>query len=113
MLQKIIMLWMASAVAVLLLPSPVDAWGVRHVGYTHVGPYGVYHTGRTVGYGPGGVYGFGRTGAYGYGGYHYGYGYAGGYPHYYYGYNGWYPHTGYYGYPYAGGVYGYHYGYIR
>jgi hypothetical protein len=55
--------------------TEVNAYGARHVGYTHVGPSGVYHTGRTVGYGPGGVSTFGHTGAYGYGGasYHAGY----------------------------------------
>jgi hypothetical protein len=115
MLHRIIMLGLASAMATLLLPSQVDAWGVQHVGYTHVGPAGVYHTGATVGYGPGGVYGVNRTGAsgYGVGGYHYGYGYGVARPAYYYGYNGWYPYTGYpaaYGYT-GGEVYGYQYGY--
>jgi hypothetical protein len=77
-------LFLATTMAILFaLFSPTDAhaWGVRHVGYTHVGPYGAYHVGGTEysrGYG-------------GYGGYHYGYG-AGAY---HYGYGG-------------GAAYGYH-----
>ena len=97
MLNKIIMAAVA-VLAALLLPSKVDAWGAAHVGYTHVGPGGVYHAGRTVAAGPGGVYAGGRTtavGTYGgayragyggavgyggaYGGYHYGYAGAAGY----------------------------------
>jgi hypothetical protein len=107
-----------AALVVLLAPSKVDAWGGAHVGYTHVGPYGVYHTGRTVGYGPGGFYEGGRTGAYGYGGayrgYGYGYGRGGAYGGYRYGATGYY--DGYRYVPsYSGGVYGgpYQYGYIR
>jgi hypothetical protein len=81
MLNKIIALATVAALAVLLMPSKVDAWGAAHVGYTHVGPAGVYHTGRTVAAGPGGVYAGGRTSAYGaYGGvYRAGYGAAAGY----------------------------------
>src|SRR5579884_151841 len=85
MLKKIIALATMAALAALLMPSKVDAWGAAHVGYTHVGPGGVYHAGRTVAAGPGGVYAGGRTGAYGaYGGvYRGGYGaygtYRGGY----------------------------------
>jgi hypothetical protein len=102
MLHRIIMLGLVSAVATLLMPAQVDAWGVRHVGYTHAGPAGVYHTGRTVGWGPGGVYAGGRTGAYGYGGAAYHAGYGAGYRSYY---------SGYGGYPYGGAAY--RYGYIR
>ena len=81
MLKKIITLATVAALAALLMPSKVDAWGAAHVGYTHVGPAGVYHTGRTVAAGPGGVYAGGRTSAYGaYGGvYRAGYGAAAGY----------------------------------
>src|SRR5262245_66598529 len=81
MLNKIITLATVAALATLLMPSKVDAWGAAHVGYTHVGPAGVYHTGRTVAAGPSGVYAGGRTGAYGaYGGaYRAGYGGAVGY----------------------------------
>ena len=81
MLNKIIPLTIVAALAALLMPSKVDAWGAAHVGYTHVGPGGVYHTGRTVAAGPGGVYAGGRTGAVGaYGGtYRAGYGGAVGY----------------------------------
>src|SRR3954447_3155379 len=69
MLNKIITPATVAALAALLMPSEVGAWGAAHVGYTHVGPGGVYHTGRTVAAGPGGVYAGGRTGAYGaYGG---------------------------------------------
>jgi len=79
-------LFLAATVAVLAMlicPTDAHAWGVRHVGYTHVGPYGAYHVGGTEysrGYG-------------GYGGYHYGYG--GGAYGYHYGYG-------------AGAAYGYH-----
>ena len=89
----------AAAIVTLLTPGDASAWGVRHVGYTHVGPYGAYHVGRTAvatpygvhvgGTAAGGVYG-GEVGAihnavnvydrYHYGSYYpYGYGYAGGY----------------------------------
>jgi hypothetical protein len=64
MLRKIASL----AVAVFLLPATVHAYGAAHVGYTHVGPNGVYHTGETVAHGPGGTYAHGSTGAYGAGG---------------------------------------------
>lgn len=74
--------------AALLTPAKVDAYGAAHVGYTHVGPNGVYHTGETAVAGPGGVYAGGHTTAAGYGG-----GYAGGY------------HAGYRG-AYGGATYG-------
>jgi len=84
MLNKIITLATAAALAALLMPSEVGAWGAAHVGYTHVGPGGVYHAGRTVAAGPGGVYAGGRAGGVGYGGaygarYGGGVGYGGGY----------------------------------
>ena len=87
MLNKIVTLAAVATLTALLVPSKVDAWGAAHVGYTHVGPGGVYHTGRTVAAGPGGVYAGGRTGAYGaYGGaYRAGYGGAVGYRGGYYG----------------------------
>jgi hypothetical protein len=106
MLKKIIPLAVLAAVAALLMPSELHAWGAAHVGYTHVGPNGVYHAGRTVASGPGGTYAGGRTTAYGAGGgaYHaggaaYG-GAAGGY---------------HYNYHYSGGAAagGYRYGYVR
>ena len=108
MLTKIITLALVAALAALLTPSRVGAWGAAHVGYTHVGPGGVYHAGRTVAAGPGGVYAGGRIGGYGaYGGaYRAGYGGAVGY--------GGAAYGGYH-YGYAGG-YGYgaaRYGYIR
>ena len=100
MLKRILALATAAALTVLLVPSKVDAWGAAHVGYTHVGPGGVYHAGRTVAAGPGGAYSGGRAygaGAYG-GGFRAGYGGAVGY-------------GGAGGYRYAGGYRGY--GYIR
>jgi len=94
MLKKIIMSAVVAAVAALLTPSLAQAYGAAHVGYTHVGPNGVYHTGETVARGPGGnVYAGGHTTAAGYGGaYHtggatYGGGAYGGY-HYSAGYSG-------------------------
>lgn len=68
MLNKIILPAIAVALAALLTPSEVDAYGAAHVGYTHVGPNGVYHTGETAAAGPRGVYAGGRTEAYGAGG---------------------------------------------
>ena len=68
MLKKILTLAAVAALAALLTPSRVGAWGAAHVGYTHVGPGGVYHAGRTVAAGPGGVYAGGRAGGVGYGG---------------------------------------------
>jgi hypothetical protein len=104
--MKRIILVVAFAVALVLATnSKAQAWGAAHVGYTHVGPAGVQHYGRTVAAGPGGVYGGAHYGAYGYGGgsYHAGYGYgAGG------AYGGYHAYTPAYGGGYAVG--GYHYG---
>jgi hypothetical protein len=77
MLRK---LFLAAAVALVtaLTPAAASAWGVAHVGYTRVSPYGSYHYDRTAHSTP---YGY-HAGGYGYsaGGYHYGYGAAyGGY----------------------------------
>ena len=76
MLNKIILPAVVAALAALLTPSQAGAYGAAHVGYTHVGPNGVYHTGATAASGPGGTYAGGHTSAYGYGGgsYHAGYG---------------------------------------
>jgi hypothetical protein len=81
MLTKIVLAATATALAVFLMPTKVDAYGAAHVGYTHVGPNGVYHTGETVTSGPGGVHAYGGTTAAGSGGgvYHAGYGGAVGY----------------------------------
>jgi hypothetical protein len=108
MLKKIMNLTSLAALAVLLLPSRLDAWGAAHVGVTRVGPGGVYHAGRTVAAGPGGVYSSGRVGAVGYGG-AYRAGYAGGV-----GYGGAY-RAGYAGGVGYRGAYGYRagYGWIR
>lgn len=47
--------------AVLALPAAASAYGAAHVGATHVGPNGAYHTGDTVRYGPNGVTNVDRT----------------------------------------------------
>lgn len=78
MLQKILA---PSLVAILLLSvSAPDAraWGAYHAGFTHVGPGGAYHWGRTAAVGPYGGAAWGRAGGYGaYGGaYRGGYGYG-------------------------------------
>src|SRR5262249_28853019 len=74
-------LLLSATIAVVWLlstPRELNAYGARHIGYTHVGPSGVYHAGRTVGYGPGGAFATGHTGAYGYGGNYYRGGYGAG-----------------------------------
>jgi hypothetical protein len=82
MLNKIIALAALAALAAVLTPSKVDAWGAARVTSTAVGPGGgVYYTERTVVGGPGGAYAGSRTtavGATGGGDYRYNYGYAGG-----------------------------------
>jgi hypothetical protein len=122
MLKKILTLAGLAALAALLMPSTAEAYGAAHVGYTHVGPNGVYHTGETAVSGPGGTYEAGRTAAYGAGGgaYHAGYGAGAGYGgaaggyHYNYGYAGGAAAGGYH-YGTAGGaaVGGAAYGYVR
>lgn len=109
MLNKIITLALAAALAGLLVPSRVDAWGAARVSATRVGPYGgVYHGSRTVGVGPGGVYAGGRAvGVGGYGGVYRG-GYVGGA-----GYGGAYGGYRYGGYGYGGVRAGYGYGFVR
>jgi hypothetical protein len=94
-----IVLGAIATLVLLALPSKANAYGAAHVGYTHVGANGVYHTGRTAAYGPGGAYAGGHTGAYGYGGasYHSGGAY----------------HAGYRYTPGYGGAAGYRYGYVR
>ena len=47
MLNKIIATAATAALAALLTPSQAGAYGAAHVGYTHVGPNGVYHEGAT------------------------------------------------------------------
>jgi hypothetical protein len=76
MLHKIVLPALVACLAALLIPGSVDAYGAAHVGYTHVGPNGVYHTGATAAAGPNGAYAGGHTSAYGAGGgsYHAGYG---------------------------------------
>jgi hypothetical protein len=68
MLKKIVLAAFAAALVLLVLPAAVSAYGACHVGYTHVGPSGVYHSGETVARGPEGAYAGGRTTAYGAGG---------------------------------------------
>jgi hypothetical protein len=65
MLNKFILPLVAAALAFLLTPSRVGAYGAVHTGYTHVGPNGAYHTGTTTGYGPNGAYTATRTTAVG------------------------------------------------
>ena len=76
MLGKIITAAAVAVLSTLLTPMKLDAYGACHVGYTHVGPNGVYHTGETAVRGPSGTYEAGRTTAVGAGGgaYHAGYG---------------------------------------
>jgi hypothetical protein len=98
MLNKILLPAVTAVLVALLLPSEVDAYGAAHVGYTHVGPSGVYHTGTNAAAGPRGVAANTHTTAYGAGGgaYHSTAGVAAG---------------GYHVAPtYAGGA---HYGYVR
>lgn len=103
MLRKPLFLALAAALAALLTSSRAHAWGF-HAGYTHVGPRGVYHVGRTAYGGYGGAYRSG--GAYRYGGaYGYGAHYGGAYR-----YGGYRYAPSYYGGYRTGGVYGYRYG---
>jgi len=92
----------AAAAITVLTPAQVDAWGAVHIGYTHVGPTGAYHYGRTAAAGPYGSYRGGSGGAYGYGGASYRYGAAAGYHPYGASYSGGYRYGGA---AYAGGVY--------
>jgi hypothetical protein len=68
MLNKIMLLMAAGALMALLTPSEAGAYGAAHVGYTHVGPSGVYHKGATATSGPGGASASSHTSAYGTGG---------------------------------------------
>lgn len=101
MLNKLALAAAAAALVVLATPAGVDAYGAVHRGYTHVGPGGVYHTGRTVVDTPRGVAVTGRTTAVGAGGgvYRSGYGAGVGY--------GGYGAYGYRGVGYAGPAWGY------
>ncbi len=80
MLNKIMLPAVGAVLMALLAPTLVDAYGAAHVGYTHVGPNGVYHEGATAVHGPGGTAGGYHESAYGAGGgaYHAGYGGASG-----------------------------------
>jgi hypothetical protein len=101
MLRETFFLILAAVLAALVASTEARAWGGYHVGYTHVGPAGAYHYGRTGVYGGyGGAYRYG----YGVGGVHYGYGGVYGAPY-----------GAYYGgYRYVPGYYGgaYRYGYL-
>jgi hypothetical protein len=103
MLHKTLLVIFALTVPAFWTTAEARAWGpARHVGFTHIGPGGIQHWGRTsFGGGYGGVH-YGAYGAYG--------GYRGGYgavrP---YGYGGY----GYGGYHYGGYGYGYNYGGYR
>jgi hypothetical protein len=114
MLRNSLIVAIVAGLTALLTPTRAQAWGAAHVGYTHVGPNGAYHYGRTAAVGPYGAYSGGHVGGYGYGGasYHAGgaYGHEGAYGgayHYNTGYGGAY-HYGtmsYGGDRYEGGVY--------
>ena len=100
--------WIFALAIVALMASSVQAWPVAHVGYTHVGPGGVQHWGRTAGFGPYGGFSTGSARGHGWGGggYHAGYAYGGRY-------GGGYGGAAYGGYHYGGygGYGGFHYGY--
>jgi hypothetical protein len=88
MLRKTMFLAVTATILTLLSTGDAKAWRAAHVGYTHVGPNGVQHWGRTAAAGPGGAYAGGSRYA-SYGGYHAGYGGAyGGAYHYGAGYGG-------------------------
>jgi hypothetical protein len=71
MMQKMVLSAVAAALVTLGSTSTASARGAAHVGYTHVGPGGVYHAGATGVRGYGAPYHYG--GAYGaVGGYRYG-----------------------------------------
>ncbi len=108
MLNKIILPAITAVLVALVLPAQVDGYGAAHVGYTHVGPNGVYHTGATAAAGPRGVATTGHTTAVGAGGgaYHSGSGAAAGYGAAAYG-------NSYHYTPSYGAAGGYHYGYVR
>jgi hypothetical protein len=53
MLRKTILAALAAAFLTLATTPEAWAWGAAHVGYTHVGPNGDYHYGRTEVYGGG------------------------------------------------------------
>ena len=74
-MKKILCVALMAVAATLLTSTKAQAWGAYHVGYTHVGPEGVQHYGRTAAVGPYGAYSGGHYGAYGASGsYHAGYG---------------------------------------
>ena len=68
MLRNILCIALIAAAAMLATASQAHAWGAYHVGYTHVGPEGVQHYGRTAAVGPYGAYSGAHYGAYGAGG---------------------------------------------
>ncbi len=70
MLRNILCLALAATAMTLITSTKAQAWGAYHVGYTHVGPNGVQHYGRTEAYGANGAYSGSRYGSSGgYGGY--------------------------------------------
>jgi len=56
MRNQTILAALTATTIVLFLASEAKAWGAAHVGYTHVGPNGAYHYGRTEAAGPYGAY---------------------------------------------------------
>src|SRR3954468_22235057 len=102
MLRKALFLSLATLLVPLLTSAKAQGWGGFHAGYTHVGPGGVSHYGRTAGVGPyGGGYSGAHYGAYG----AYGGAYRGGW-----GYGDRYGGAYYRGYHYAPSYYGRYYG---
>jgi hypothetical protein len=81
-MEKILYIALVAAAAFLMTSAKAQAWGAAHVGYTHVGPSGVQHYGRTVAAGPNGAYSGGHYGSYGASGsYHAAYGHSETYGH--------------------------------
>jgi hypothetical protein len=81
-MKKILCIALVAAAASLMTSTKAQAWGAAHVGYTHVGPEGVQHYGRTAAYGPSGAYSGAHYGSYGaYGSSHAAYGHSETYGH--------------------------------
>lgn len=77
MVRNLILSAFACTLFCLFTPSEAKSWGAAHVGYTHVGPNGIYHAGATAVRTPyGSGYHYGTAGV---GGYHYGAAGVGGY----------------------------------
>jgi hypothetical protein len=61
--------FLLTALVALTICSDAYSWGAAHIGYTHVGPSGVYHYGHNAAVGPYGAYSGAHVSHYGgYGG---------------------------------------------